>query len=101
PSILRLASSPDGTGLPLSSFSDQVWSSGKFFCKGGSGFGVLSSSSCGPDGGPAKAGTVRFRAAAARAAANRDFSMRFDPLGIGDLGLLDLALYRAALGRAI
>ena len=38
-SIFRLASISEETGLPLSSLSDQVWSSGKFFCCGGSGFG--------------------------------------------------------------
>ena len=38
-SIFRLTSMSAGTGLPLSSFSCQVWSSGKFFCCGGIGFG--------------------------------------------------------------
>ena len=62
PSILRLTSTPDGTGLPLSSRSDQVWSSGKFFCSGGSGFGGASLSSVsGPPAGVSGGGETQGR----------------------------------------
>src|SRR3984957_1054730 len=78
PSIFRLISNPVGTGLPLSSLSDHVWSSGKFFCSGGSGLGVSSSSLFGPFCPAAKAVVAKHRAPVTATTSEIDFSMRVD-----------------------